>query len=106
MIVLLPVLLAAFGGLAATRHMVLRTKPGAGVDRSFLPAATAWVLTDDEEASPPEGFGPHVLSLFARPDGEFLSLNDLMLYKLKLHYPTRATESLNDLLNQFRLDHP
>lgn len=96
--ILIPILLVLLVVLMTTTGLALRSRRRVSVvDREFFPAATTWPT---EPSSTADHF-----DLFQNPQGNDLSLNDLMLYKLKLRYPT-IDGNLNDYLEQFRKDHP
>lgn len=98
LLVLIPLLLVLFVALAATTGLALRSRPSRVVAReSVLPVAQNWAEARELLAEPE--------TLFQNPQGNDLTLNDLVFYKLALRYPGLAHTTLNDLLNQFRIDH-
>lgn len=96
--ILIPLLLVLFVALAATTGLALRSRSSrCVVGRESLPVAQNWAEARELLAEPE--------TLFQNPQGNDLSLNDLMFYKLKLRYPT-LDGYLNDYLHQFWKDHP
>lgn len=112
MLILLPVLIVLLVALLATGGLALHSRPGRGVVREPLPPARLWQELDFTQA--PEPPQEHVefladseeFSLTQNSEGTDLSLNDLMYYKLNLHYSANNSMSLNDLLVRFRADNP